>query len=197
MSQPFGSASDNSNLEVKVGMRTDWLDNTPGDEVRVLDAYAGDGHVWAAVAARRPDRNILRVGIEKKLSDDPRVMHGDNMSFLPHIDLETFDAIDLDAHGWPDRQLAVIADRVPHKHVFVTVGMLKMGIVPFTVLEAAGIPGGWIHDAPSLFTNLGVELWDNYVAGLGYRHLLRVMISGGFLMVYDHLLPIASAPVNV
>lgn len=189
--------TDNRALDAKVRLRLDWLDSLDQDEVRILDAFAGEGLVWAEIERRRPDVTIYRTGIEKKRGkgDPTSTLYGDNMNYLPHVTLEIFDAIDLDHWGWPAEQLAVVADRVPQMHVFVTCGMFTMADPPTAVLEAADVPDGWGALVPSAWSKFHVELWDAFLADLGYRSTIRMVSppdKGQITMVYDHLFPVGS-----
>ena len=176
----------------------DWLDSTGLDEVRVLDCFGGDGKIWAAVEEKRPGVKVWRTGIEKERGkgDRTRTLYGDNMSYLPHVNLEAFDAIDLDAYGWPCDQLEVVAARVPDKHVFTTVGMYRVGGFPSKVVAAAGMPPEWLRLCVAAITPQGEELWTNFVASLGYTRLVRCVSVGSVTMVYEHLWPVGAVVVD-
>ena len=139
---------------------------------------------------------IYRTGIEKKRGKGPEssTLYGDNMSFLPHVSLDVFDAIDLDSYGWPTSQLAVVAERVPEKHVFLTCGMWAAGDPSTAILESAGIPQKWGPLVPGIWSKFHVELWDAFLADLGYRSTVRVVapqVKAG-VMIYEHLFPVGS-----
>lgn len=180
-----------------MALRLDWLDGLDQDEVRVLDAFGGDAEIWSEIERRRPGVTIYRTGIEKKRGKgtSTSTLYGDNMSYLPHVTLDVFDTIDLDAWGWPCKQLEVVADRVPEKHVFVTCGMFVAADPAGGILEAAGIPSVWGSLAPGIWSPFHLDLWDDFLGGLGYRKTIRVTApppEGGVTMVYDHLFPVGS-----
>lgn len=111
------------------------------------------------------------------------------MRYLPTLDLSMFDAIDLDAYGWPCDQLAVVARRAPEATaVFVTRGqMAAFKAIPASILAAAGIPPEWIDWACGAVTQNGEALWDSFVASLGYRWTRRYVATGGATMFYEQL----------
>lgn len=71
----------------------------------VLDAFAGYGKMWEGVdmskytpIEKNPDKN------------PPGVIHADNVKVLRSIDLSKYDVIDLDAYGFPTKQLCAIIE---------------------------------------------------------------------------------------
>lgn len=187
--------SDNRNLEAKLLIRLNWLDSLDQNEVRVLDAFGGEGVIWGEIEKLRPEVTIYRTGIEKnRKKGDTSTLYGDNMQYLPHVSLDVFDAIDLDSYGWPTDQLTVIADRVPQMHVFVTCGMWAAGDPTSAILESAGIPHVWGPLVPGIWGKFHLDLWDAFLADLGYRSTERVVapqVKAG-VMVYEHLWPVGS-----
>lgn len=196
----MAKAKDNGRLDLKVRLRVDWLRTSGSGRVRVLDAYGGRGKVWAEVARQCPDVDIVRTAIEKQRSKvtDRSTLIGDNMRYLPTLNLAGFDAVDLDAYGWPVDQLAVVADRAPAAAVFVTRGASPVGPVPAAVLAAAGIPSAWSAYATDVFVQQGEQLWDLYLVGLGFSGTVRYVTvggvlpgesgrSGGTVMIYERL----------
>lgn len=128
-----------SNFEVKVDLRRRALADLP-DPLVVLDAFHGHGEVWDEVA-RRVDRPIEVVGVDRRPGDDdPMVLRGDNKRVLRSIDLERYSLIDLDAYGLPADQLAIVAERAPHKPVMVTAILHNVGTPSKRVLRDLGVP---------------------------------------------------------
>ena len=95
----------------------------------MLDAYHGDGVVWDEVRAR-VDVPIVTVGVDLKPGKAGAVVRVDNRAALSGWDLDGFDAIDLDAYGWPTEQVAIVAKRGFGGPVFVTQIHQSVGFVP-------------------------------------------------------------------
>lgn len=189
--------TDNSALDVKVELRLGWLDTLDQAEVRVLDCYGGEGVIWTTIQEQRPAVKIWRTGIEKVRGKGDRLstLYGDNMQYLPTMDLAGYDAIDLDAYGWANAQLDVIVERCPEKHVFTTTGIHGVGAIPHDVVIAAGMDPSWADLIPGPLNKLGVDLWDEFLASRGYTDMFRAKVvkegrDGRMVLLYDHLLPI-------
>ena len=184
----MGAKQDNSALAAKVGLRVRWVEGLGVERVRVLDCFGGRGVVWREVGLRA-GVTVDRVGIERDRGKAARSdLVGDNMSYLPVLDLGGFDAVDVDAYGWPVRQLRVVAERAPGSvAVFSTRGRMALGGVPRAVLSAAGVPSGW-GDAPQgLWMAQAGDLWDAYLVSLGFVASDRIVSrsSAGMEMVYE------------
>jgi hypothetical protein len=161
--------TDNSHLATKVRVRTEALARIGKTDIRVLDAFAGDGVVWARMKRELPDLNITVLGIEKKKYLNPATIMGDNRKVMRGLDLTQFDL--LDAFGCPWEQLAICADKAPNVPVVATHIIVTLGPVPKPVLTTAGIPAEWAdrRKVPhALFNRWRWEWWENYCASLGY-----------------------------
>jgi hypothetical protein len=192
------ATTDNSATDEKVGLRVEWLVSYGRETVRVLDCFGGEGVVWAAVSEACPDVRILRTGIERvKGKGDPnRTLYGDNLQWLPQIDLNEFDVVDLDAYGWPCRQVDMVQERFPSMPMFTTVGINGIGSVPHVAVEAAGMPPEWADLVPGPINKLAVEIWDAFLASRGYTEVRRAVFEkngqniGRAIMLYDYLPPV-------
>lgn len=95
---------DNGDLEAKVMVRKAALD-AAGPGARVLDCYAGEGHMYRNVWHEAAEY----LGIEKRFArpkDSPagRCMKGDNVTLLGRaMQISEWNVVDLDAYGnpWP------------------------------------------------------------------------------------------------
>ena len=175
--------TDNSALDLKVRIRAQWVRASGLKQVRVLDAYHGDGVVWDEVRAR-VDVPIATVGVDLKPGKAGAVVRVDNRAALAGWDLDGFDAVDLDAYGWPAEQVAIVAGRRFRGPVFVTQIHHSLGFVPAGVLEAVGIDHAWSKIAPGLFMAEADDLWLQYLGALGFRHAEWWVIAGGMRKWY-------------
>jgi len=177
--------TDNSFFADKVALRAGHLP-TKTDRISVLDCFGGGGLVWSAVSSST-GRNINRISIEIK--DDHGVgfhLPGNNMSFLPSMNIDKFDVIDLDAYGVPYDQLSVIFKRNYRGIVFVTFIQSVVGSLPRLMLVENGFTKEMIKNIPTLFFRNGWEYFKNFLAlhGVGevwHRHHHRKHYLGFML----------------
>lgn len=130
------------------------------------------------------------VRIDKKKYDGPETIYGDNLKILPSLDLQSFDLIDLDAYGVPNKQLSIIAEKAPNVPVAVTCIMQSMSPVPRQVLVECGVPEEWTDAkrvSPLVFGRDRIRWWDDFCARLGYTWTWREVYEGGMLKVYQTL----------
>lgn len=142
--------TDNSYFDAKVRLR---LDNLPaGPEISVLDCFAGHGLLWRAVRRRAVGRKISVLSIDEKPQATGLHLVGDNMKFLPTMDLTGFNVIDLDVYGIPIKQLRLILSRPLRTGVtiFVTFIQSMFGVLPSRFLEDLGYTRRMIRRAPML-----------------------------------------------
>lgn len=162
-------------------------------QVSVLDAYAGEGHVWMRTQELIPDVEILRMAIEKRKSAaEQNAIVGDNMKVLPTLDLQQFDLIDLDAFGFPTEQIRICAEKAPNVPVVMTAIANHYAPTPYIVTDAVGIPEHWRKvDGPyphMLFAKKRWTYWEHYLWSLGYRHATRIhMPDFGYTKRYEVL----------
>lgn len=167
-----GVYTDNTHLAAKVRVRREWLEQRGSDRVAVLDAFAGEGKVWARIQKELPDLNIDYLGIDKKKYSRPDVIMGDNLKVMRGMDLNRFDLIDLDAYGFPWEQLQVVSFGAPDVPVASTAIGVTLGPLPYGVLKEAGIPEDWAKDKDiphALFNRWRWQFWDHFCYAMGYR----------------------------
>lgn len=163
--------TENSHLATKLRVRKEALARIGKRDIHVLDAFAGEGVVWARMKRDLPDLNITVLGIEKRKYLNPATIMGDNRKVMRGLDLTQFDLIDLDAFGCPWEQLAICADRAPNVPIVATHIIVTLGPVPKPLLTVAGIPAEWAdrRKVPhALFNRWRWEWWENYCAIHGY-----------------------------
>jgi len=183
---PYPKASSNFADKVALRVRALGLIDTPTP--KVLDCYAGAGKIWAAVA----EEHACDVD---QVERDPRVAQpdaalADNNAVLTRRELDGYDLIDLDAYGWPDEQLEVVAVRrrgaLPV--VTITCAGTPIGRVPNRVLDAADIPRTVRPGVPSTEPSYW---WTRYTTSLGWRTEERWTGKrvGGAWILYETLIP--------
>lgn len=151
--------TDNSFIVDKVNLRAAHL---PMGEVHVLDCFAGEGIIWRGVAAKTK-RNIIRLPIDTR---DEIGFHlpGDNLDYLLSLDLERFNAIDLDAYGIPCEQISILVERGFQGWVYATFIQSLYGIMPYRILEEIGFSREMIEKVPTLFGKLGWDYFRQWLA---------------------------------
>lgn len=164
--------TENSHLRTKIRIRQEAIKLINKDTVNVLDAYAGEGVVWAQIKKEMPEIKFTTLGIEKRKYLNPAVIMGDNRKVMRGLNLKEFDLIDLDAFGCPWEQLAICAQTALEVPVVATHIIVTLGPVPKQLLAKAGIPAEWCdrRKVPhALFNRWRWEWWENYCAHLGYK----------------------------
>lgn len=157
--------TDNSHLEEKIKLRLDNL--PPGDPLKVLDLFSGNGLLWEEIQ-KRTGRNILVLRTEKKPGKTGIYLIGDNRKFEFYF--STFDVVDVDAYGIPFDQMEKIF-RWPTRPraFFVTWIQSGMGQLPHKLLEALGYSREMVKKIPSLFNRNGQEKLFQYLALRGVK----------------------------
>lgn len=166
------------NLEAKVELRVELVESLGEPRlIQVLDAFHGEGVVWDLVQEQLPagwEVQLYRADV------DPHGRAGtlkiDNVRLLEVLDLSRFDLIDLDAYGYPDKQLRIIAARAPQVPVVMTTIWRAWGMVPNAVSYDLGFrfPKGY---AKTLVAKVGEELWTAWLYQLGYRQTRMIRFT--------------------
>lgn len=161
--------TNNSYLADKVALRAGHL--PAGDHLRVLDCYAGEGKIWAAVR-RLTGRRITVLPIDvKEYEETSFYLPGDNRAYLQTLDLNRFDVIDLDAYGVPFDQLEQVFSSGYQGVVFVTFIQSVMGQLPLGLLRAVGFSDEMVKKCPTLFGRSG---WKYFLEYLSLRGVTRI-----------------------
>lgn len=160
-------AIDNSFLTDKVYLRANHLPD--GDVITVLDCFAGKGHIWKNVV-HLTGRKIRRLAMDYK---DGLGFHlpGNNLAWMPSLDLNYFDVIDLDAYGVPYQQLKLIFDADYRGVVFVTFIQSVFGGIPHDLLVDVGVSEDMIKKCPTLFYKSG---WSYFLDWLAMRGVSKI-----------------------
>ena len=162
-------ATDNSHFYEKVKLRLKAIAEIPKDDVSILECYAGKGLLYTEVK-KHTSKKLHIVSIEKERGKNPFALCGDNLKFLPTLNLEKFDIIDLDAYGIPTEQIKIIADRGWHGLLVVTciAKRLGWGRCPNILLKqinAVKIS----QKCVTLFAPYFFELFEHFLFSFGVR----------------------------
>jgi hypothetical protein len=155
--------TDNSYLEGKVNLRLESLAHINKKEVKVLEAFGGDGVIWELVK-QRSDKQIAILRIDKKQDKRGVYLKGDNIKFLKSISLEPFDIVDLDAYGSPFNQLEIVFRRRYKGIVHCTYIQTGMGQINKKLLERLGYTSRMIDKCPTLFSRQPFQKMLNYLS---------------------------------
>lgn len=163
--------TDNSFFDIKVKLR---LENLPPKRViRVLDCFAGSGLIWQRVQQLATSKKISVLGIDKKAVPGRVQLIGDNLKFLQAIDLDRFDAIDLDAYGIPYRQLQLILSRKFRNKVIIYATFIQsvFGCLPSILLADLGYTPAMVQKIPTLFYREGFDKFKQYLGQRGIQQI--------------------------
>jgi len=103
------------------------------------------------------------------------------MKYLPGLDLNRFDVVDLDAYGIPYPQLRqLFRTKLKHRMViFVTFIQSLYGQMPAGLLSDLGFTRTMIQKCPSLFNRRGFDKIKGWLANRGVRELRHYEDSSG------------------
>lgn len=150
---------DNDHIPDKILLRKNFL---PKKEIiRVLECYAGHGILWDLIRKDIPCIELLRIEKENKRAGSLR---GDNMKWLPAIDVNSFDVIDLDSYGSPIAQLQHLFDRGYKGIVHITFIQSGMGSLPLQMLEKIGISKNMRKKSPILCSTNPFQKIQDYLS---------------------------------
>lgn len=163
----------NSHLADKTAIRRLALQETPGKEIRILDAFAGNGVIWRAMA-KFEKRKIEVTAIEKQPGMRGEYIQGDNVKILASLDLSKFDLIDLDSYGVPYKQLREIFKKGYQGTVVCTFIQKVGGRLHDGMLQELGYSLPMIKKTPLLFCRHGIQKFDRYLAAHGVTRVTGI-----------------------
>lgn len=172
MPNPATKTNNDTRLfEAKIRLRMESLPDRK--EIRVLEAFGGEGLLWKAVKRKCSGKMIKTLSIDK--NQYRRVqLQGDNVKFLRSFDLSHFDIIDLDAWGSPVAQLEILFERGYKGVVHCTFIQTMQGNIPKAVLRANGISNEMLEKVQVLFTKNAIEKVLNYLAFRGVKQVKKI-----------------------
>lgn len=153
--------TDNSYLIEKIKLRIDALPRKKN--IKVLAAYGGDNLIWNNIQNIMPEKRIDVDLIEIKKKSGV-YMKGDNLKYLPSLDLKKYDVIDLDAYGIPYEQMEIIFKKNYTGIVIVTYIQSVLGKLPNKFLEKIGYSRAMIRKCGSLFSKNGFDKVKKYLS---------------------------------
>ncbi|HEY4326367.1 MAG TPA: hypothetical protein VGN20_20450 [Mucilaginibacter sp.] len=137
-------------------------------EIKVLEAFGGEGVLWGMVKERCPDRTIRILSMDKNLYKKVQ-LQGDNLKFLKGMNLNEFDIIDLDAWGCPAPQLEIVFKKQYRGVIHCTMIQTMLGALPNIVLEANGYSKAMFRKIKSIFYKDGITKFLNYLSFNGVK----------------------------
>lgn len=168
--------TNNDHLSLKVKLRLETLSLIDKDTVNVLEAYAGDGIIWNEVK-KNTDKKINLLQIEQQESKLKIYLRGDNLKYLPQLDLSKFDIIDLDAYGVPYHQLEIIFKKQFKGIVIVTYIQSGLGGYPYQMLEKLGYKKEMVKKCKTLFSRNSLEKMQSYLKINGVNQIKGYFIN--------------------
>lgn len=167
--------TDNSFLWEKIDLRLETVNQIEKKTINILEAFSGDGLIWDEVKKQTDKKiNILRIDIKNKKGS---YLKGDNVKFLPSLDLSKFDIIDLDSYGVPYPQLKILFDMKYKGIIHVTFIQSMFGSLPKRFLYELGFTKEMIDKIPSLFNQNGMGKMKDYLSGKGVRKIKGYFID--------------------
>ncbi len=160
--------NDAAYTETKIQLRLDSLPNEP--EIKVLEAFGGEGLLWTAVKRRAPGKNISVLSMDKNKYTRVQ-LQGENIKFLAGMDLQQFDIIDLDALGSPAPQLEILFKKQYKGVVHCTFIQTMSGKISNVVLENLGYTKTMIRKSPALFNRNGYDKFCQFLANKGVKRI--------------------------
>lgn len=148
-------------IEAKIDLRIQSLPDKK--EIKVLEAFGGEGVLWSAVQRRCPEKEIKVLSIDKERYKRVQ-LQGDNLKFLHSFDLAEFDIIDLDAYGMPTKQLEIVFKKKFKGVVHCTFIQSVTGNMDHVILKANGYTPAMLKKCQTLFTHNGIDKFLNYLA---------------------------------
>lgn len=170
-----GKKTDNSHLSEKVWLRLETLEQIDKPEIKVLEAFAGDGFIWDTVRVQT-NKTIKVLRIDEKPDKKGIYLKGNNLKFLKNIDLSNFDIIDLDAYGSPFKQLEIVFERKYKGFVHCTFIQSGMGRLDNNFLKSLGYTPKMVEKIPTLFSKQGMNKMERYL------HQCGISLINGFFI---------------
>ena len=161
--------NDNSHIEEKLDIRQEVVRGIGKDKVRVLECYAGAGRMWSSVKVDGVEISVTRIEIAK--GKNKRALEGDCMKFLPSMNLDKYDIVDLDAYGIPAEQIRHLYDRGYMGKVIVTAIQSMQGSLPNAVLYANGFTDAMLSKSRTLFNRNGLAKLENFLYICGVKKI--------------------------
>jgi hypothetical protein len=154
-------------LQDKINLRRSLIPQ--GRPIKILDCYHGSGNIWNQIK-NSSKNNIKVLGIDKQ-NYSGNYLKGNNLKFISSMNLDQFDAIDLDSYGIPFKQLEIIFAKEYHGLIFITFIQSVYGCINKKLLLQLGYNDNMIKKIPSLFNKNGFVKFKNYLSTKGIKRI--------------------------
>jgi len=160
--------TDNSYLNEKIALRERYLPDKKN--INVLELFSGHGIIWNNIKYRNPDININVLRIDIK--DIKGCLRGNNLKFIPALNVKNYDIIDIDAYGVPFDQLELLFKQdISGIAVFVTFTQVMFGALPVKMLNKLGYTKSMVKKCRTLFSLNGFDKFCGYLYLNGVRYI--------------------------
>lgn len=105
----------------------------------------------------------VELRIESEADKGPVSLRGDNMKYLPSLNLKIFDIIDLDAYGSPVKQMSVVFRSGFQGIVHCTFIQAYFGGIDTRLLEALGYTENMVKKCPTLLYKNALDKMLSYL----------------------------------
>jgi|WetSurMetagenome_2_1015567.scaffolds.fasta_scaffold20719_3 hypothetical protein len=170
---------DNSHFDLKILLRLKAIKESGLKEIKVLDAYSGDGRIWFEIAKHHGYKiTLVRLDIKK----DRRGIYlcGDNRKILSSLNLREFDFIDLDAYGVPYYQLKEVFRQQSQAVIFVTYILKGLRTIARKLLNEIGYSTTMIEKIPTLFNSRPLDKMGQFLAQNGIDKIVGYFLENNF-----------------
>lgn len=161
--------NDPAMFDIKIELRERLIKDKK--EIKVLEAFGGDGRLWRTIINKHPDKKINVRRIDTKAGKKGAYLKGDNLKFMRAMDLTKFDVIDLDAYGSPFNQLEIIFASAYVGPVVCTFIQIMTGGINKELLLKLGYSLAMQKKCPSLFSTQGLDKIKAYLSLKGVQRI--------------------------
>lgn len=168
--------TDSSYFDEKVNLRLNHLPNK--NEIKVLDCYAGYGHIWKKIREVTSNVDIEVLSIEKdRKKAEAGCIIANNIDILTNINLDYYDIVDLDAYGVPYQQLKILFNRKYKGNVFITFIQIGVGCLPNKFLFELGFTKSMALKARAIISRNGWQLMTEWLRANGVSRIVYKQIN--------------------
>lgn len=145
-SPKFRKKTDNRSLVDKQRLRTRLIKEAELEPLRVLDLFAGEGHIWSGLRKKLHVESYTPVDQEARQDGQIRVKITPRI--IQALDLSRYNCIDVDTYGDPWLIWSEILPQIKNKTaIFLTRGKVTYGAGKMPISKqmktAMGIPETW------------------------------------------------------
>lgn len=165
----------------KINLRKKYLPKKK--TIKVLDLFGGYGEIWDNI---QKDFNgtIHITRVEKRKECGVGNLIGDNMKFLPSLQLSDYDIIDIDAYGIPFNQIDYVLSQGFKGEIFITFIHTFNRTLPKKMLFKLGYTEKMIKKNQQLFSRNRLEKLKNVLSLYGIKDIQYIEHGN---KVYAHI----------